>query len=475
MGGDPDVEPTVGTTYAARSMVTADGGHPGNVIAYPDQALFLGLRGANQAAVMQAIWLYDHAVDLAAIERFRRNLYSGLLGRRVEPSGLPFGRHRWVRAPRQERNVETSDHARPPHELFDWANEQVDLPLDPERGPAWRIGVQPFTDGSTAVTLVVSHCIADGAGSALACLEAIGGAARDLGYPPPGSRTRWRGIREDLLQLIRDIPEIIRTMGYAARLAVRRRSDFSRPAGASGRSALPGGSGGQVRMPSASVIIDAADWDARAATLGGNSSSLASGFAATLASHLNRVRASDGAVTLMLPVSDRADLSDTGGNVVSIATVSVDPAGVTKDLTGLRNAIREALRTARDEPNEMTELLPLIPFLPKRSFARVVDIAFGFTSDLPVSCSNLGEWPAELLRLDGTPAKYLCFRGVDRGAERGTLDRRGGALTVASGRVENSVLMTIISYQPGQENTRTALREVVAKTLDDFGLAGLVI
>lgn len=443
-----------------------------NVVPYPDQALFLGLRGADQAAVMQAIWLYDHAVDLEAIKRFHRNLYSGLLGRRIEPSPLPFGRHRWVSAISGENNFEVGDRPRPRTELFDWADEQVDLPLDPEWGPAWRLAVQPFTDGSTAVTLVISHCIADGAGSVLACMEAINGSLRDLGYPRPGSRTHWRGIREDLRQTMRDLPEIGRTIARAVKVAIRRRRDLARPSGA--QPALSAGAGG-VLVPSASVFIDPGEWDARAEALGGNNFSLAAAFGGKLAHHLNRIRASDGAVTLMIPVSDRESLEDTGGNVVSIATVSFDPTEVAKDLTAPRNAIREALRKARDEPDEMIEMLPLVPFVPKRGFARIADAAFGFTTDLPVSCSNLGELPPDLLRVDGTPARHLCFRGVDRKVSRTTLDRRGGLLTVASGRVDGEVVMTVISYQPGQENTQSGLREAIAQTLEEFGLTGTIV
>jgi hypothetical protein len=40
------------------------------------------------------------------------------------------------------------------------------LPVDPEWGPCWHLGVLPLTDGSTAVSLVVSHCLLDGLGVA---------------------------------------------------------------------------------------------------------------------------------------------------------------------------------------------------------------------------------------------------------------------------------------------------------------------
>jgi hypothetical protein len=228
-------------------------------------------------------------------------------------------------------------------------------------------------------------------------------------------------------------------------------------------------------MPTVSAFIDATQWDSRAQSLGGNSFSLVAGFAGKLAQRLHRTRASDGAVTLMLPVSERADMEDTGGNVVSIAHVSFDPGPVTTDLSGPRTAIREGLKSARDVPDEMMELLPLIPFLPKRGIARIADAAFGFTADLPVSCSNFGAIPAEVTVVDGTPAEYLCFRGVDRHVTSDNLDRRRGAMTVTSGKVGENMALTVISYQPGMENSRAELREVMTETLKDFGLSGEIV
>lgn len=439
------------------------------VVPYPDQAMFLALRGADQEAAMQALWFYDQPVDRDGIVRFHRNLYNGLLGRRIETSPLPFGRHRWVAAPTAESNLDFGERTRPRAELFDWADEQVALPLDPEWGPAWRMAVQPFDDGSTVVSLAMTHCIVDGAGAVLSCIEAIHGVTRDLGYPPPRSRTRARAIRQDLRQLGRDLPEIGRTLVRFAKVAFSRRRELAQSAPAP---AVAAGARQVAHVPSASIFIDVDQWDARAETLGGNNFSLAAGFAGKIAQNLNRVRASDGEVTLMIPVNDRGDFDDTGGNVVSIASVSFNPAQVTSDLTEPRNAIRDALKKAREVPDEMVELLPLIPFVPKRGIARMVNVAFGFTTDLPTSVSNLGDLPADLMRVDGTPAQYLCFRGVDRQVSRDTLDRRGGILTVAAGRVSGKVVISVISYQPGRENTQGDLRQVIAHTLAEFGLSG---
>jgi hypothetical protein len=177
-------------------------------------------------------------------------------------------------------------------------------------------------------------------------------------------------------------------------------------------------------------------------------------------------------VTLKFPLSERGDLEDTGGNVVSIASVSFNPEGVTADLTGVRTAIREGLKTAREVPDEMMELLPLIPFIPKRGIARVADAAFGFSSDLPVSCSNFGEMPPEVTRVDGTPAEYLAFRGVDRHVSADNLERRRGVMTVTSGQIADKMTITVISYQPGMANSQAELHGVIAETLGEFGLSG---
>jgi len=442
---------------------------PDNVLPYPDQALFLALRGAGHEAVMQALWIYERPIDLDGVKRFHRNLFGTLLARRIEPSPLPFGRHRWVSQPFTDSNFEIAEIPRTRAEFYAWADEQVELPLDPESGWAWRLGVQPFTDGSTAVSLVISHCVADGAGSVLACVQASTGATRDLGYPAAGSRTRWRGIREDLRQLRRDLPQIGRTLRRAASVAVRRRGELARPG-----AALPAVTADRrtVRMPSASAFIDAAQWHACAENLGGNSFSLVAGFAGRLAQRLNRAHGPQGLVTLMFPVSDRADFEDTGGNVVSIANVSFDPGRVTSDLSGPRTAIRDGLKKAREVPDEMMELVPLVPFVPKRGIARVADAAFGFSTELPVSCSNMGVMPPAALCVDGTPAEYLSFRGVDRHVTVENLQRRRGIMTVTSGQIADKMSITVISWQPGMENSSAELHRMIAETLGEFGLTG---
>lgn len=72
----------------------------------------------------------DHAVDLDGLRRLHRNLGSGgLLGRRIERSPLPFGRHRWVRSTGL-LDIDVAAAARPVAELNDWINERGRVPVD---------------------------------------------------------------------------------------------------------------------------------------------------------------------------------------------------------------------------------------------------------------------------------------------------------------------------------------------------------
>lgn len=445
---------------------------PANVVPYADQALLLALRGAGQEAVMQLIWIYEHPLDLDGVRRFHENFGHGLVGRLIERSPLPFGRHRWVSVAGPQTPLDIAKRPRPRDELWDWAHDQVELPLDPEWAPAWRMGVQSFTDGTSAVSLVISHTIVDGGGVVASVVAAVNGNGKDLGYPPRHSRTRSRAVLEDLRQLGSDLPEIGRTLVKAAKVASRRKDELVRP---SEPGSTPVRGGGQPVMTAfTAAVIDKDQWDERAKALGGNHFSLVAGFAGKLAQNLGRTRPGDGAATLMIPVSERESPGDTGGNVVTIANVTFDPGPVAHDLSGARVAIKKGLVTARETPDEMVELLPLIPFLPKRAMGRMADMAFNFSADVPVSCSNMGDVPDDLLRLDGTVAERFYFGGVDRNLTLDVLERRRGLMTVASARLGGKVIVPVMSYQPGADNSRTRLREAIAQTLAEFELSGVI-
>lgn len=439
-----------------------------NRISFTDQVMFLGQRATGQELVMQVGWVYEHPVDMAGVRRFYENFGHGLYGRRIERSPLPFGRHRWVSTPGPQAPLDVAEKPRPRSELTDWLDEQAQRPVDPEWGPGWRLAVLPMTDGSTAVSLVISHCLADGFGTLLTVADAVNGRLFDFGFPPPGSRTRWRAAAVDLRQTLQAAPELGRTLVKAVGQTFGRRHEFTRkPPEVSSDAGTQ-----RVVAPAIVIYVDVADWDARAKELGGNTHSLVAGFTAKFGELVGRRRARDGYVTLNTPMSDRTP-GDSRANAVILTDIAVDPTQVTTDLSQARAVIKQSLRTAREVPDETLELLPLTPFVPKRAVRRGADVVFNF-ADLPVSCSNLGDVDPDVARVDGTPAEYVVLRGVDRHVTRRFLELRGGLLTVVAGRIAGKMSISVIAYQPGRENSKSQLRELGAKVLAEFGLAGVI-
>lgn len=445
---------------------------PDNRLSFTDQLLFLGQRATGQELVMQGVWIYERSVDLDGLRRFHSNFGYGLYGRRIERSPLPFGRHRWVSSLGPPSDLDIAESARPRSELSDWADERAQLPIDPETGPAWHLGVLPMTDGSSAVSLVLSHCLSDGLGGLLTIVDAVKGNRRDLGYPPPRSRTRLRGMVSDLRETAEGLPEVARTLAVGAKLGLRRRHEIARSGKSRATATLSAEGDHSVVVPAVTMYIDLDDWDACANSRGGTTYSLVAALAAKFGERLGRRRADDGAVTLHIPISDRIP-HDTRANAASLATVTVDPTQVTTDLTDARSAIKQALKTMRETPDETLQLLPLTPFIPKRAVKRGSEVVFGF-DDLPVSCSNLGEVDAVVSRIDGSDAEYVMLRGVDRHVTREVLERRGGMLTVLATRIGGKISITVVAYQPGEQNSKPQLRELAAQTLAEFELTGVV-
>ncbi|TFV60682.1 hypothetical protein E4P42_04145 [Mycobacterium sp. PS03-16] len=438
-------------------------------LAHIDQAAFLQLRSTGPVKLVQTVWVYDNPVDMDMLRRFHAGLGQGLLGRRIERSALPFGRHRWVAAEPVPMHV--ADRPRPLSDLSDWIDERSATPIDPEHGPGWHLAVQPFSDGSTAVSLVASHCITDGIGLLLAIANAVSGTPRKLEYRQAGSRTRLQALRDDVRHTARDLPEVGRTLVAAAKLGLRRRGDLATTGASRPVLTEVGDDAETVVVPAITAFIDTADWDARAEDLGGTTYSLLAGFAARLAERVGRHRPDGGAVSLLIALSERTP-DDTRGNAVSLATVDVHPARVTKDLSDARAAIRQALTTLRAVPDETFALLPLTPFVPKRAVRKASDVMFG---DLPVSCSNMGDIDPVVGRIDGTECEFFTLRGVDQGLTPGALAKAGGQLVLTAVRLGTFISIGIVSYRPGGTNTKRHLRDLTALTLAEFDLYGEII
>ncbi|MBN3454292.1 hypothetical protein JNN96_09710 [Mycobacterium sp. DSM 3803] len=445
-----------------------------NRLAHLDQAMFDAMRAGNRAQLMQCLWIYEHAVDLDALQRFHHHLGGTFAGRLIERSPLPFGRHRWVSG-RGTECAMVVESPRSRDDLSDWTDEQAALPIDPEHGPGWRLAVLPMTDGASAVSLVASHCMADGVAGIVSVICAAKGESLNFGYPAPRHRSvraGMRAARTDLAATARDMPEVLRTIGAAVRLLVRRRHELARPAPAVG-SMTGAGSARIVTVPAISLFLDVDDWDSCAKALGGNTYSLLAGFAARLGARMGRCGGEGGAVNLLLALSDRG-LDDTRANAMTIGNVGVDPTVVTSDLSTARAAIRAAIQARRETRDESELFLPLIPFVPRRAMTRLSD-AFVGAAGLPVSCSNMGELDPAFSRADGTDAEFVVMRGIDQNVVERDIVRAGGHLVLVSGRLGAKISISVVGYQPGAENSKAWLRGLAAQVLSEFDLSGVIV
>jgi len=280
---------------------------------------------------------------------------------------------------------------------------------------------------------------------------------------------------QDARQTARDAPEVARALVAGAKLArkqARRREEFARSPASRPVALRSDDSDDAVIVPAITIHIDLHDWDARAKALSGTRSTLVAGLAAKFGERMGRRRAGDGAVTLHLPMSDRAE-GDTRAMSVSYTSVDVDPTRVTTDLHDVGAAIEQALRTLRETPDESAPLLWLAAFTPKRAWQRMAD-TLAADPDLPVFCSYLGDTDSAIRRLDGTDAECVYARAPGQHVTRGWLERIGGQMALLSGRIGGKIFITISAYQPGAENTKPALRELAAHTLAEFGLTGTI-
>lgn len=439
-----------------------------NRLALIDQMSFLSVRATGQGSICQCVWIYQRAIDFDGLRRFHRNLGLGLLGRRIERSPLPFARHRWVSYPAAP-DIDIAELVRPRGELSTWVNERGQLPVNPEAGPSWHLGVAHFADGSTAISLVATHLVIDGLGFCLAIADAINGNTHDLGYPPPRSRSRLRAVIQDASQTARGMPEVGRALVTAAQMGRRRRSDIARVRASRPVAAVRATANDDLVAPAVTIYVDPDDWDLRANTLGGNSNSMFAGFAAKLADGAGCRAAGDGTIAISIPVSDRTQ-GDTRANALSFVIVSADPSQVATDLSDLRGTISQALRTLRETPEELLGVLALTPLIPQRVMRKLADVAYGYTD---VGCSAFGDIDPAVGRPDGTDADQIFIRGGRQRWTQQNFDRPRGML-VASGRIGGRIFITLIAYHVDGTTSKHDLGELAAYTLSEFGLTGTI-
>jgi Wax ester synthase-like Acyl-CoA acyltransferase domain len=444
-----------------------------NVLDLIDQTAFAGERATGTTNLLQCVWVYNRAIDIDGLRQFHRHLQRGRLSRRIERSALPFGRHRWV-SPGRQSDLEIVATPRPREEFDAWLGEQANTPVDAERGPGWRLAVLPFTDGGVGVSFVISHTLIDGVGLQEALADAASARHDPISWPAAGSRRRWQALREDARQTVRDIPGIGRALaaGAAAARSTRRDRDgaasatrpFTRPI------AVSAGPDEPITIPTATIFVDADEWDARAHCLRGTSNTLLAGLAARLAQRVGRV-AGDGFVTLAIPVNERDD-DDTRANAITAVDIMVDPTASTTDLRGIRSAIKQALIRRQEVPDERFALLPLAPLLPRWLMRRLVSVALGGATTS--GSSNIGAVGPAANRPDGTDADYFAMKSLWPGVTKATVRHTGGLLGLLSRKVHGQVFVSVLAYQPGHGNSNEDLRRDISSALSDFSLTATI-
>ncbi|MGO9157319.1 hypothetical protein [Mycobacterium sp.] len=438
-----------------------------NLLDLADQTAFGFERAIGVTNLFQCVWVYNRAIDIDGLRRFHRHLQRGRLSRRIERSPLPFGRHRWV-SPRDQSDLEIVGRPRPREEFDAWLSEQADTPIDAEHGPGWHLAALPFTDGGAGVSLVVSHCLADGIGAELAIADAACGYDNAISWPAAASRRRWQALREDARQTVRDIPHVGRAAVAAARFLRKNRGNAGSTAPLS--APPPAAADERITPPTAIVFIDEDEWDARVNSLGGTSTALLAGVAARLGQQVGRVTA-DGLVTLSIAVSERT-ADDSRSNALANVDITVDPAPAATDLREIRAGIKRALSRRHEVPDERWALLPLVPLLPKRLIRHWVNVIAG--APATVGVSNIGTVPSIANRPDGTDADYLTARTPWPGLTTATAHRAGGILALLSFRVHQQITISVLAYQPGRLTSSDKLRLVLSQTLDDFSLTATI-
>lgn len=433
-----------------------------NLLDLADQAMFVGERATGATGLLQCAWVYNRAINADGLRKFHGHLQRGRLSRSIERSPLPFGRHRWVSGVRPSA-LQIAESARPRAEFDAWLIEQAHSELDAEHGPAFHLAVLPFTDGGTGVSLVLSHCLADGLGLCEALTDADSGRHDPISWPAAGTRRRARC--EDARQTARDIPGFGRGIAAAARLAWRERGTDGSAAHTGPRNLATSGSDERVTLPMTTVFIDAEEWDARAQARGGTSNALFAAVAARLAQRVGRATAA-GSLTVAIPVNERT-AGDTRANAVTNVDIAVRvPPG--SDLREIRATIKHALVRHQQVPNERWALMPLVPLVPKRLVKQLVGIAAG--GPTTVIASNLGVVNPAVARPDGTAADYFAMMSLFPGVTTAMMHRSGGRLALMSGQVNGRIFVSVLAYQQGRCNTNDVVRQDLLRALNDFSL-----
>jgi len=159
---------------------------------------------------------------------------------------------------------------------------------------------------------------------------------------------------------------------------------------------------------------------------------------------------------------------------VSSITIVVDSQAMLDDLSNVRAEVKSRLTSLAEQPNELLAGLPLIPFTPRWLVRQTEGIAMS-TGQLPVGCSNLGNFDPVIGRIDGGNASEVSMRLAEQGVTRERIERARGQLFCGTGTVNGSRFITVVAYRCGAENTAAPTRELAGGALADLQLSATTV
>ena len=435
-----------------------------NVMCYMDQASFVGLRALGRGPIINFTWIYTSKLDHKAVEQFNLRRAKGLLGRLIQRSPLPWGRHRWVACPVPAPIIWSAESISK-KQLSVWRNKLSNLPVDPEFGPAWRLVVQTFREGGYAMALLVSHTIADGEATCQAIKEALSDNLNEFNYPSPQIRWSPKHIFRDSRESIRAMRDIWQSFKKLVSLPFKAAIPswtiaLPEPLRRSHEADCP------IHFPLIQTVIDAQWFEARASRLGVTGTTLLAAFVTRLAYRIGRINDA-GKVKLVIPVSDRKP-NDRRGNALQSVTVMADPETCHKDPRKLQRNIKSAYAVLLKHGDDMLRMLPMVPFVPTFLARHLEPLALG--TGLPVGCSLLGELPSELKSPCGK-AEFLQISLLER-LTHTEIERRRGKLYMLGYRIDGQQVITLTGYAPSHFNTCDEFAGLARHALEDLEIDG---
>lgn len=424
-------------------------------------------RGLGWSVVLQLVWDFEDAIPEELAQAVAARLTVGRLHRRLVVPRVPGARPKWV--PSQAPSALHLDGgAVPAGKVDDWAEfEMSTVELDAQDGRCWRLRMAPTTAGGTAVSLCALHLVADGRSMVAAAQEAFSGS--DL-PPAPGV---GNGADSLPLTLVRDAMDVGTTLLATMRGVLGAARSLAGPDAPVGETPIKQAQSKSMaqRAPRAcgtwaTATVDANAWDRVAAAHGGTANTL---FIAVIAGLL---RSSGYAplgdtVKVGIPVDRRDGPGDDRANATAGVSITLTDNPVAGgDLGGIRRSCKEAYRRLADGRRPaLVQLQPLVWLLPPSLLLAAATAGDGMPDAM---VSNLGDIPAEALRLGAATARRVAFRGNAQGVDPELSYRFGDGAQSWLLRADKQITFSVLGFDESRFADR--LRTLLADELRAWDL-----